>query len=131
MVGETIGREVFGMPMFHAIIRHLNRLFDDDKIDEFAQNADQFLPGLRLSVDVLQFPDAALARLFQAYVDGLPGSFQEVLRSLFSYALSASPPIPMSFSWAPAYDYELTMFEPACGILVQFGSPISRQAEVI
>ena len=117
------------MVMFAALIRHINRQFDDDRIEAFARNAAQFAPGRHLNVDVLQFPDAALARHFQTYLNNLPGSLQEVLRCLFSRALSASPPIPMTFSWAPGYDYEMTVWEPECGILVQFKSPIPQSGE--
>lgn len=117
------------MPMFQALVRHLNRQFDEDRIKAFATNADQFAPGRGLNVEVLQFPNVALARLFQTYLNNLPDSFREVLRCLFSQALSASPPIPMTFSWVPGYDYEMTIWQPACGILVQFRSPIPRLAE--
>ena len=116
------------MPMLHAMVRHLNRLFDDDHIREFAKQAHQFAPGQALDVDVLKFPNAALARRFQKYINHLPDGMKEVLRALFSHALSASPPIPMNFSWAPGYDYEMTMWEQECGILIQFRSPRSAEA---
>lgn len=114
------------MPMFLPVIQHLNRKFDEDNIQAFARHAHQFSPGNRLNVEVLQFPHPSLARRFQGYLDNLPGGLQEVLRSLFSYALSASPPVTMNFSWAPGVDYEMTIWEPACGILVQFRSPTPR-----
>lgn len=117
------------MPMFNAVVRHLNRRFDDDNIGDFARSVDQFAQGRALDVEVLAFPDAAVARLFQSYLNKLPSGLHEVLRALLSHALSASPPIPISFSWAPAYDYELTVWQPPCGILVQFRSPTPQLAE--
>lgn len=117
------------MPMFHSIVRHLNRQFDEDKIEKFAKNVEEFGPGRKLNVEVLKFRDAALARRFQKYLDKLPDSHREMLRCLFSHALSASPPVPISFSWAPGYAYEMTVWEPECGIVVQFKSPVPRSAE--
>lgn len=117
------------MPMFQEIIRHLNRQFDQDHIQAFAKLAHEFAPGRKLNVDLLRFRDAALARRFQAYLDSLPDALQEMLRCVINHALSAQPPIPVSFSWAPAYDYEMTVWAPECGILVQFKGPNPRGAE--
>jgi hypothetical protein len=117
------------MPMFGEVVRHLNCQFDKRTIVELAGTADAFAPGRRLDVQVLKFPDAAVAQLFQTYLKNLPPSLHEVLRGLFFHALSASPPVPMSFSWAPAYDHELTVWEQACGIIVQFKSPVPRETK--
>lgn len=115
------------MPGLHKVVRHLNRQFDDDNIHSFTQYVAEFAPGKPLNVEVLQFPDRAVARRFQAYLDALPSGLKETLRGLFSHALSATPPIPISFSWVPAYDYELTVWQPLCGILVQFRSPTPHE----
>jgi hypothetical protein len=117
------------MPMFGEIVRHMNCQFDKRTIGELARAAEAFAPGRPLDVQVLNFPDVAVARLFQAYVKNLPPSLHEVLRSLFFHALSASPPVPMSFSWAPSYDHELTVWEQDCGIIVQFKSPVPRETK--
>lgn len=117
------------MPMFHSVVRHLNRQFDDDKIGDFATTVGAFAPGQPLNVNVLNFPDPALARLFQAYLGGLPPGLREVLRAVFHHALSAKPPVPLSFSWAPAYAYEMTVWEPECGIMIQFRGPTPNIAE--
>jgi hypothetical protein len=117
------------MPMFHSVVRHLNRQFDDDKIGDFAKNAATFGPGRGLDVSVLGFPDKTMSGLFQRYVDGLPAGMREVLRAILHHAMSATPPIPVSFSWAPASDYELTLWEPTCGLMIQFKGPTPELAE--
>jgi hypothetical protein len=117
------------MPMFHKVVRHLNRRFDDDNIGGFSTNIGAFEPGRPLNVEVLEFHDPALARLFQSYLNGLPDGLREVLRAVFHHALSAKPPIPLSFSWAPAYAYEMTVWQPECGIMIQFRGPTPNFAE--
>jgi hypothetical protein len=117
------------MPMFHSVVRHLNRQFDEDNIAGFAKNAPAFAPGRSLDVSVLNFPNKSMSGLFQTYLNGLPSGLQEVLRSVIYHALTASPPIPVSFSWAPAYDNELTLWHPPCGIMVQFRGPTPQVAE--
>jgi hypothetical protein len=106
------------MPMIAAAARRLNRRFDSEHIRDFAAQAELFRPGSPLQADKMIDSDPKLAAAFQAYLDRLPGGFVEALRGVVYYALTQSPPKPITFAWAPSYDYELNVWEPACGITV-------------
>lgn len=62
-------------------------------------------------------------------VNGIPSSMRESLRALIHHNLTLDNPLPMTFAWAPAYDYEFTVWETADergtpgGITVLFRSP--------
>jgi len=49
--------------------------------------------------------------LLHAYVAMMPRGFQESLRAILHYALSSEPRVLLNFSWAPAYDFEMTIWE--------------------
>src|SRR5581483_3645240 len=55
-----------------SVVRQLNREFDHDRIDAFAQNAGAFAPGQPLDVHVLSGVSPTLCRAFQGYLDSLP-----------------------------------------------------------
>ena len=48
--------------------------------------------------------------------------FEAVERGVIYHALSSRPAKPIVFSWAPAYDHELTIWETTCGISVLYKS---------
>ena len=52
----------------------------------------------------------------------MPGSMRESVRSVIYHALTSKPAKPIVFSWAPAYDHELTIWETTCGISVLYKS---------
>lgn len=106
------------MPMIAVAARKLNRRFDSEHIDDFVGKADQFSPGSRLQAERMIDADPKLTAAFQAYLDRLPGSFSDAIRGVIHYALTQRPPKPITFAWAPSYDYELNIWEPACGITV-------------
>jgi hypothetical protein len=41
----------------------------------------------------------------------VPQIFHEQVRSAIHHALTASPPIPITFAWAPAYDHEVSLWQ--------------------
>ena len=45
------------------------------------------------------------------YVAMMPRGFQESLRAILHYALTSEPRVLLNFSWAPAYDFEMTIWE--------------------
>ncbi|HEY9233429.1 MULTISPECIES: hypothetical protein [Phenylobacterium] len=104
------------MPMMAVAVRQLNRRFDIENIDEFAKRAPDFAPGTTLRADLFVQKGSDLERPMQAYIDRLPGSFLESLRSTIYYALTNKK--QATFAWVPSYDFELQMWEPACGVTV-------------
>jgi hypothetical protein len=109
------------------VIRRINREFDEDRIANLAQNAEAFRPGQSLDVRLLEGLPHGLGQAFQAYFDSLPGSLRETLRSVIYYALTTEDgPIPITFSWVPAYDAALTIWEMPCAtitVLIQSRYP--------
>jgi hypothetical protein len=49
--------------------------------------------------------------LWIEYLGKMPPSFQEVFRSIVYHSLSTEPPTPITFAWAPGYDYELSLWQ--------------------
>ena len=74
----------------------------------------RFEPGNELGpalASVLNPANNELNQLLALYVSTIPRGFQEALRSIVYYALSSEPRVLLNFSWAPAYDFELTIWE--------------------
>jgi hypothetical protein len=111
------------MPMFFEMLRKLNREFDEDRIEAFAQRRAAFAPGARLDAGLLDEPHSARRAAFQAYLDKLPGATHETIRSTIYFALSTKPPTPVTFAWAPARDFEITLWQPTCGITALVKGP--------
>jgi hypothetical protein len=100
------------MPMLQTYSLKLNHHFHPDRIDAFAaQRKAHFAEGAPLDLSFLEEASTPLHRAWNSYVAKLPGSFTEALRSVIRYALSTSPPTPINFSWAPGYDYELSLWQ--------------------
>ena len=99
------------MPMFETAWRGMNASFHADKIDAFAQRSADFAPGKPLDVSFAVGDDPALQRAFKAFFDKTPSSMKEAIRAVIHNALTANPPTPVTFAWAPAYDYELTIWQ--------------------
>jgi hypothetical protein len=102
------------MPMFEAYMAELNRQFGRDQIAAFARDhRDRFAPGQRVDFEFLMQPGNRLQDAWGRYFGQAPGSFVEALRGVIHYALSSEPPIPVTFAWAPGYDFELTLWQAA------------------
>jgi len=100
------------MPALQATTGYLNRAFGRESIRGTAGSRDAFAPGKKLSSGFSSILEkqTPLFKALVPYVDGLPGSLQESLRSAIFYALSTTPPTQMTFAWAPGYDFELTIW---------------------
>ena len=96
------------MPRFQAMIGELNHRFDHEHINETVKSIELFEPGRPLSGI---FERSPLHRLFASYLEEVPFIFKDTLRSVMYYALSTTPPTPVCFSWAPGYDFELTIWQ--------------------
>jgi len=103
------------MPQHEKGLGRLNERFDSDHIKATAERTEDFAPQHGFDAGKLIGKDDA-AKAFQRYLNNLPGSVKETLRGVVYYALRQKPPKPITFSWAPAYDSELTIWESDCGI---------------
>ena len=102
------------MPRHQTLLGELNARFSKRHVHVLVEERAIFAPGKPL--------DAALAglvakkgtveyRTFKTYVSKTPGSIQESLRSTIYYALGTEPATLVTFAWAPAYDYEMTVWQ--------------------
>ncbi len=47
----------------------------------------------------------------QDFIDSIPEGMRQCLTALIRHDLSRNPRLPITWSWAPGYDYELTVWE--------------------
>jgi hypothetical protein len=101
------------MPGLQTTTGYLNDAFSRDHIKELVGSRHVFAPGkpLREGLKLVLKGKPAVFRFLLPYVEELPASFRETLRNLVHFALSTKPPTTITFSWAPAYDYELTIWD--------------------
>ena len=98
------------MPGLQTVLGHLNHSFGREGITKLAEARESFAPGKPLAAGVVVHSKLALHDDFAEYLQNIPYSMQEVLRSLIYHALSTKPPTHITFAWAPGYDYELNIW---------------------
>lgn len=92
----------------------LNHAFGLTNIDARVNGREGFAPGQCVGTnlaDIIAKPGDATNQMFRLFVQLLPGGIRESMRSIIYYCLQSEPPVLISFAWAPAYDYELTVWE--------------------
>lgn len=102
------------MPRFQALVGELNAGFGKEQIFRTSELREGFAPGQPLHLALAGLaaePNSVEHRKFAAFVQRAPGGIQETLRSTIYYALGTSPPTLVTFAWAPAYDYEMTIWQ--------------------
>jgi hypothetical protein len=104
---------MFGLQLL-PVLGELNAAFGGKNPTVSAENFKAFSPGADLGpalLGVLNPKHEELNGLLTAYVAMMPRGFQESLRAILYYALSSEPRVLLNFSWAPAYDFEMTIWE--------------------
>jgi hypothetical protein len=117
------------MPMFQALVSSLNTSFHPDQIAKLAVRKDEFAPGKALDLSFVAPARSPLQKVWVRYIKSMPPTIQETLRGVIHQALSASPPRLVTFAWAPAYDFEITVWDAPCGITVLIKSRYPADAE--
>lgn len=98
------------MPGLQTVLGKLNAAFSREGIRKMAESREKFAPGNPLAAGIVITRDHALFDFYSAYINSMPGSMQAAIQSVIYYALGTSPPVQIVFTWAPAYDYELTIW---------------------
>lgn len=98
------------MPVLQTVLGQLNAAFTGPGLQNFVTRRDAFAPGKPLGAGLVVQKGTPLYDAWQAYLNEIPGSIQETLRSVIYYALSTAPPTEITFAWAPSYDYEVTIW---------------------
>lgn len=102
------------MPALQTVLSRLNEEFGKDGIKSLVAKREAFAPGRPiedLETAILSDSEAHVYKFFRKYLEKLPKSIQEAFRSTIYYALSTKPPTTITFAWAPAYDYEMTIWQ--------------------
>jgi len=104
------------MPGVQTVVYRLNTAFSG-KLSVLAAKRDAFAPGKLLTsqtfleTGIVTAKEKQLIDLVQDFIERVPGGFLEVFRSIVYYALSTNPPTQVTFAWAPAFDFEITMWQ--------------------
>ena len=95
------------MPFLQTVLTKLNALSAPDLINEI--DPELFAPGTRLheAVDVL----GDVPRGYAEYLQTLPPAISEACRAVIFSALTREPRQPITFAWAPGYDFELQLWD--------------------
>lgn len=117
------------MPRMQTAVTALNVAFGADRIGDL--DPTPFAPGddgAASLAEALVRSGVDLDDATQRYVDGWPSALQAALRAAIHDDLARDGRVPITFAWAPGYDYELTIWdvrdtkETAGGITVLFKS---------
>lgn len=98
------------MPVMQTMLHELNHKFGREQIQTTATKKDFYAPGEQI-VGALIAGGTPLAPAFKDYFAQMPGAIHETLRSVIHHALSTNPPTHVTFAWAPAYDWEITVWQ--------------------
>jgi hypothetical protein len=100
------------MPFLLGVLGELNVRFSEHRVHELvAQRANfaQDKPFASVMADLVGSPGNPGHEALKAFIAAMPGSFQKALAAGVHSALSTTPPTLVNWSWAPGYDYELTI----------------------
>jgi hypothetical protein len=101
------------MPMLQFMLGRLNRRFSGQELLETTARREMWAPGRSLGQIARENrtapPELLLA--WTAFLDTMPAAIQETIRAVAYAALSADPPVEVTFAWAPSYDFEVTVWQ--------------------
>jgi hypothetical protein len=99
------------MPMMQTMVSSLNTTFRVENLGEI--NPELFEKGVPLSDAArrLGLDDMGLAE----WLDKIPAALHDGIRGAILSALTRDVPHPVTFAWAPSYDYELSMWDVSAG----------------
>ncbi len=98
------------MPGLQTLLGDLNCAFGREGIDKLAAARETFAPGKPLAAGVVVKAGTRYHGPWHDYINKIPKSMQEAIRTVIYYALSTEPPTQITFAWAPGYDYELSIW---------------------
>lgn len=120
------------MPRMQEAVTALNSAFSAEALERLTLEIFRGEAGVTsihpsLS-DVFVRAGAELAPATRRYVDSWPTALQAAVKAVLEENLSREGTVPVTFAWAPGYDYEVTIWdvrdttETAGGITILFRS---------
>jgi hypothetical protein len=113
------------MPMLADSLGKLNAIFQQSNVGELVGSAGDFAQGKPLPealAGLVTERGSVERRLLVAYLDRMPSALKESLRSVIHAALTASPPMMITFAWTATYDWGIDYWQGPCQITVQIRS---------
>jgi hypothetical protein len=97
--------------MMQTMVSSLNAVFREENLPEvpvelFDRDVTLGEAARRLGVD-----DRGLSE----WLDTIPAGLHDGIRATIRSALTRDVPHPITFAWAPAFDYELSMWDVSAG----------------
>jgi hypothetical protein len=96
------------------LVGELNTAFSKSQIGQTVGLKADFAPGKPLDAalaGLVAKPDTVEHRTFKAFVGKIPPGLQAAIGATIHYALSTDPPTLITCAWAPAYDYEIDVWQ--------------------
>lgn len=101
------------MPRMHMIVHGGNILFDPSRIDEFPMEIFDELGDDGTFADAVRLLGLTDVPGELAYIDRWPKGQMAAVSAAIKSCLFRTPRMPITFAWAPGYDYEITIWESA------------------
>ena len=101
------------MPRMHMIVHKANWFFDPERIDEFPMEVFDELGDDGTFADAVRILEMTESPGELAYIDRWPKGQIAAVSAAIRSCLFRTPKMPITFAWAPAYDYEITIWESA------------------
>ena len=100
------------MPWMQKILGRLNHAFSHENISSLVEQRELFAPGGDWVANLSGLPEGDVPSGLTSYLAALPAGLREVLRALIYEDLGrGGNALPVTFAWAPAYDFELQVWE--------------------
>ncbi len=102
------------MPVLQTTLHGLNASFGPEKIADTAAQKDKFSARANFHTALADHgaePGTELHRFLREHLRKMPPAVAESLRAAVHAALSTEPPTHVTFAWAPAYDWEVTVWQ--------------------
>jgi len=99
--------------MLQFMLGRLNRRFSGQELLEMSARREMWAPGRSLSQIAREARTAPpeLLMAWASFLETMPVAIQETVRAVAYAALSADPPVEVTFAWAPSYDFEVTVWQ--------------------
>lgn len=96
------------MPAFQTMVERANRKFSRRNLRR--RDVGNAASGRTLAQLATDY-GIAISEAEQAHLNNWPPTLQEVIRVTIESALASRPQLPIGFSWSPAYDYSVKVWE--------------------
>ena len=101
------------MPRMHEMVHNANITFGPGAIDDFPLDDLESLGRDANFADAVQRYKLTEMAEALAYIRTWPPAILSSASAAIRSALRRTPRMPITFAWAPAYDYEITIWESA------------------